>query len=256
MRKLIFIFAILLICVSWLTWTYRVRVTNEALSRGLGVPVQVQDVEISTHGLVLRGLSMGPSEDPKVSPAIFVDSIRAIFSPWQLWQNPAHISELDVDGVYFTLDVTSMQGMAKNWTKLLDRLAGKDKQNSEKATESDSDPRKYIIDYVLVTNVYAAIQKGGQSGYREATPALARLELHDVGSGSPHTLAQTTQLVLKAIMEQAIALNPQFNGVVDSLLRNADVELKKALKTVKKQFKESGASDSWDKVKGWFDWSK
>ncbi len=256
MRKLFFVFAILLVCVSWLTWTYRVRVANEALSRGLGVPVKVQDVEISTHGLVLRGFSMGPSDDPMMSPAIFIDSIRTVVNPSQLWSNPTRISELDVDGVYLTLDVTSLQGMAKNWAKLLDSLAGKEKQHVEKESESSGEPRKYIIDYVVVTNVFVAIQKGGQSGYREATPALARLELHDVGSGSPHTLAQTTQLILTAVLEQATSLHPQLTSVTDRLLRNADTEIKKALKSVKKQFQEIKASDAWDKVKGWFDWSK
>ncbi len=254
MRKLFFLFAVLLICVSWAAWTYRVHLASETLTRSLGVTAQVQDVELSTHGLILRGLSLGGSDDRKDQRAICVDSIRVTLKPWNLWQNPAHISELSVDGVYLLLDTTSWQAFARNWAVLFDHLTSKDSKESNAESHATYEPKTYVIDHVVITNIHVSRDRKSIPKLRGSVPALARLELEDVGSRSPRSLPQTVQLVLGAILENVTVLHPEFSNVADHVVRNADEELQKVMKSIKEQYHDTKKEGIWKRVRGWFDW--
>lgn len=258
MRKLLLLFVVLLVLLSWAGWAYRVRIASDALTHGLGVPTEVSDVEVSTHGLVLRGVSLGTSKKPSQSPALKVDTVRITFSPWRIWDNPMHIQELDLDNVYVILDSTSWDGFSKNWSTVFQKLAQKvtDSQHPSKGDSSheDEEERRYVLDRVVVTNIHVSMENRKIPALAGSASAVVRLELHDVGAQTPRSLQKTVQLLLGAILEQAAAPHPQLSNFADGVLRNADEELKNVIKTIKDQYHEHKENGMWQKVRSYFDW--
>lgn len=253
MRKLFFLFAVLLICVSWLAWTYRVRLVSETLTRGIGITTKVYDVELSTHGLILRGFAMGGSENGKDQRAILVDSIRITFQPWNLWYNPVHISEVSMNGVFLLLDMNSWRGFARNWSAVFDRLAQRSSAQTNGETQAPYLDRNFVIDHVVVTNIYVTADRKAIPKLRGTTPILARLELDDVGSESPRSLPQTVQLLLGAILENVTVIHPELTNVTDRVVQNADKELQKVMNSIKQQYHETKKEGVWNRIRSWFE---
>lgn len=249
MRKLFILFALVLVFVSWIGWTYRVRLVSETLTRNFGVPTHVADVELSTHGVVLRGLAM---QGPGQSSALAIETVRVTLKPWNMLADPVHLSEVTLDNVYVILDVS------KNWTALFNRLTKQEAAVSsvpETNHEARADKR-YIVDHVIVTNIHVSLDNRPISALNGEKPTVARLELRDVGAQSPRSLQQTVQLVLGAILEQASGSHPQLGTFADGLMRNADEELKSVLKNIKQQYQEASEDGTWKRVRSFFDWKK
>ncbi|MDP1834648.1 MAG: hypothetical protein Q8K75_01850 [Chlamydiales bacterium] len=261
MRKLFILLVVGLVCVSWFGWTYRVRLVSDTLTKNLGVHAEVSDVELSTHGLILRGFTVGASKDKdaRINPALVADSIRITLQPLNWWKEPVVISEIAADGVYVILDMSMWESYAANWAHLFAGFSKAKKKSPvvEGAHEHSGQNQKgYIIDHVVVTNIHVTLEKRNLASLSSATPAIARLDLYDIGRNSPRTLQQTAELVIGAILEQATISHPKLSAVTDGVISSADEELKKVLKTIKQQYRESGEKGVWKKVQSFFDWGQ
>lgn len=261
MRKLFILLVIGIVCVSWFGWTYRVRLVSDALTKNLGVHAEVSDVELSTHGLVLRGFTVGTSvdKDAKINPALVADSIRITLQPLNWWKEPVVISEIVADGVYVILDISTWDSYAANWAHLFAGFSKVKKKSSGAQgghEHSGQNPKGYIVDHVVVTNIHVTLEKRNLASLSSATPAIARLDLYDIGRHSPRTLQQTVELVISAILEQSTAAHPKLSAVADSVISTADEELKNVLKTIKQQYRETGEKGVWKKVQSFFDWGQ
>jgi hypothetical protein len=234
LRRLLLIFILLFAGVSWLGWTYRVKIVSEVLTHNLGVSTTVEDVEISTHGFIVRGLCIGCSKDPKPSPVLHADYVRVTFQPLNMLKEPRHISEIAIDGVYVILDIGLFERYSANWGKLFKKLKEKAKVVSNESG-------------------HAVIPKP-EKGY--VIPAVARLELYDIGKESPRTIKQIAELILGAVLEQATGSHPQLSALTDTVINNGDEELKKVLKSIKKQFHDTDVQGMWKKVQSFFEWGQ
>jgi hypothetical protein len=258
LRRLLLIFILLFAGVSWLGWTYRVKIVSEVLTHNLGVSTTVEDVEISTHGFIVRGLCIGCSKDPKPSPVLHADYVRVTFQPLIMLKEPRHISEIAIDGVYVILDIGLFERYSANWGKLFKKLKEKAKVVSNESGHAviPKPEKGYVIDHIVITNIHVTMEKRSMPLLPGSIPAVARLELYDIGKESPRTIKQIAELILGAVLEQATGSHPQLSALTDTVINNGDEELKKVLKSIKKQFHDTDVQGMWKKVQSFFEWGQ
>ncbi len=250
MRKLLFLILVIGGLVGYLGWNNRVSLVSDYLSRKLGAPAAIDDLEISTHGLVVRNLRLAPPDGHVDNPVLLVQYLRARFSPFAVFSNPMKLSEVRVAGVIVMIPHSPWNSFKPDWSLLLDKL-GEIKEHATRAgragrqvavsTEPSVDKeRRYIIEHLLVEDVYLVTD--AQSGGPLGAPAIRKLELYDVGKDSPRTLPQTLQVVLGAIFEQTAALSGDVRGLLEQVRDGADRELKNVLDSLRKS---DGQGKSW-----------
>lgn len=234
---------------------------SRTLSTQLGVPAKISDLELSTHGLVLRGLRIGPQDEGTFTPSLVIDRLRVQVSPFQFFTDPVVVTEVELENALVVLHLSTWGWGPSDWDALLQTLGQKAQKEEQQAqTPEASKARRYVIKKLNVSDVRLAVNPGMESAEKVAVPAITHFELTNVGNQHPRPLADITRMVLSILLQEASQPHKALKAVVERVWTDADSELRSLLRerTGTKQPPNGNEkkNDLWEKTKQLWKWGK
>lgn len=192
-----------------LAWVYVDSLAERGVERGatyaLGVPTTLDsaDVGVLNGSVELAGLEVSNPDGFEADHFLKLDDADMDVSLGSLMEDTVEVPSLVLEGIDLRLERT-LEGA--NYNVIMDNLSRFESGEKEEADPSD---KKFVIRTIEVRSVRVrvdAVPVGGAIGdLTTAEVTLDEVVLRDVGTaGEPMSIAQITDVVLKAILASAV----------------------------------------------------
>ncbi|MDB6082089.1 MAG: hypothetical protein JWO53_1361 [Chlamydiia bacterium] len=241
MKKWITFFVLftLLIVVSFVGYTYlhRAEFLSTILSKTLNISMKVKNIQISKHGLLVKGINVQNPQGCTLKNALQVDRIEVKMDWVELVKaligvknKKIVIDQIKIISPQMSVELFTLTGSDTNWKRLLSNMpAGNDEPSS----------RKFEIKRLVITNIGLEIKQQNISQSSFKPSPIAKLEFKNLGSDTAASAQEIIRGVFTALVSEAAK---------ELQLKNMQPEevIKKLPPTVQDGVKQAG-----DQIKGW-----
>jgi hypothetical protein len=194
--------AALLICLAlvlmagFIVWARKAEFASYLLSRQLKTPTSIQALHITRDHATLIRFWIGNPPGSKTQTAFASDQVEIDTTLSQLMGNPLIIDQIEINNIFFGLELYDKSGNDTNWNRML-----------SSSTPQGPTDRKWLIRRLVLTNLSVeVVQPNGQI---KRYPTIARMEFNNISSESGFPVEE---------IEKAI-----FNMVLKDILRQIDL---------------------------------
>ncbi|MDB6081199.1 MAG: hypothetical protein JWO53_471 [Chlamydiia bacterium] len=205
MKKIILgaFFGVLIAVSSLIVYGYanRVELLTKALTLAIGVPVQIQEIDLTKQGAVIRGLKIHNPHGCKLPHALIAEKITITLNWIRLLEHMVNfrklkltIDSIHIDAPIMGLELFNPTGSDNNWSRMF--------ASSADAPESSASI-DLMIDEFLMTHVKLKVEYHCFTEASLRPQPIARIELKNIGSNTDVGMKQLFQVISKVLLNEA-----------------------------------------------------
>lgn len=180
-------FLILILCgASWLVWEKRTSIAAHFLSKHLGVPVDIQNLDVTKTKIDIQDLWIGTPSDSRTATSFSAKTIDISTNTTKILQNPLIIDQITIANIFVGLEYS--QDGTTNWTHMLGDA------DSSKAKGRDSLIRTLILENLTVE----AVQENGR---KKRYPTIRRMQFHNISNETGIPIGEIEKAIFRLMMK-------------------------------------------------------
>lgn len=207
------------------------------LSKSLGVPVEIGDMNFSLSSITIDNLEIGNPRGFKLEHAFTTQEIVIHAPLLSYFKKDIVIDEIDLNSVYVGLEFESPQGTSGNWTSIMANAEKAQAQSSQTASD-----KTVLIKRLVLNNINADLlyQSDGQVRHLPTIPQIVLVNITSKGGNL------TDQLMNSALGEmlKEIFLKENLKDIMNKIFQLPGNAIQNPLQPLK------GLFNSVDKKEG------
>ena len=189
--------ALIFSLATWLVWENKRSVAAYILSRHLGVPVDINNLDITRTKINLQNLWIGTPSDSRPSTSFSATKIEVFTDTPKIFDNPLIIDSIYISDIFVGLEYSS--DGSTNWSKMLDDEKRRDPKG-----------RNYLIQTLVLENL--TVEVTDADGRKNKYPTIRRMEFQNISNETGFPIGEIEkaifQLMLKDLMKKLNLFKP------------------------------------------------
>ena len=222
--------AIVAICIAtFIAWSRAPDMLATHLSKELGVPVDIEDIEIGFSHFTIDNFEISNLPNGILEKAFSVETLD-IQAPLTNYFNPQVVIEkVQLDNVYLGLEFDSATSTQGNWTRIMSNLdtaasegapRSRRKRKSEQATHQPSTGtpgRSVFIKELIINNISVDLVYVQGVGRVKKLPVIKQIVLKNINSEEGFPIDQLMNSVLGQMLKE-VFIQQNLQNMLDTLL--------------------------------------
>ena len=222
--------AIVAICIAaFIVWSRAPDMLASHLSKELGVPVEIEDIEIGFSYFAIDNFEIGNVPNGILAKAFSVETLD-IDAPLSRYFNPqVMIESVQLDNVYLGLEFDSATSTQGNWTRIMSNLektasegASPSRRKNKPEKSSPQSPsgargRSVFIKELIINNISVDLVYVQGGGRVKKLPMIKQIVLKNINSEEGFPIDQLMNSVLGQMLKE-VFIQQNLQNMLEGLL--------------------------------------
>lgn len=230
--------AIAALCIAlFIMWSRAPDILANNLSKKLGVPVEIADIDLAFSHLTVENFEIGNVPGGILAKAFSVETLDVAAPLTRYLNNQIVIDTIQLDNVYLGLEFDSATSTKGNWTRIMSNLQDsidqdtppekkKEKKRKKKKAEQPAQPssgRSIFIKELVINNISMDLVYIQGDGRIKKLPVIKQIVLKNINSEEGFPVDQLMSSVLGQMLQQVFIQQNLKNMIQELVPRASDL---------------------------------
>lgn len=229
------------LCIAlFIMWSRAPDILANNLSKKLGVPVEIADIDFGFSHLTVENFEIGNLPDGILAKAFSVDTLDVEAPLTRYLNNQIVIETIQLDNVYLGLEFDSATSTKGNWTRIMGNLQNsidedtppeqkrdrKHKRKKDQQAEQAAAPssgRSVFIKELVINNISVDLVYVRGDGRIKKLPMIKQIVLRNINSEEGFPVDQLMNSVLGQMLQQVFIQQNLKNMIQELVPRASDL---------------------------------